>query len=189
MTPREDAGLLREAASGSEEAFTTILLANQDRVFAVTMRILGDRERALDATQETFLTVFRKADQFQGRSAVSTWIHRIAVNVCYDILRKERRRKTQQLPSYLDPSDPAAESAIESAAMRPEIARALRSIPPDFRIPVVLCDMEGMSLHDAAETLGVPVGTIKSRLFRARRLLAEILGNQNAATNIEDSDA
>jgi RNA polymerase sigma-70 factor (ECF subfamily) len=176
--PGNEAELLTRVVSGDREAFDAVMRNHQDRVFSVCLRILGDRERALDATQDTFLTVFRKAGQFQGRSAVGTWIYRIAVNTCYDQLRRAQRRPSEALADQLDPSDPAAEAAIESAALRPEIEVALAQLPGDFRNAVVLADLEGMSLPEAAEILGVPIGTVKSRVFRGRRLLAKQLGNQ-----------
>jgi RNA polymerase sigma-70 factor (ECF subfamily) len=176
--PGNEAELLTRVVSGDREAFDAVMRNHQDRVFSVCLRILGDRERALDATQDTFLTVFRKAGQFQGRSAVGTWIYRIAVNTCYDQLRRAQRRPSQSFPDHLDPSDPAAEEAMESAALRPEIEVALAQLPQDFRNAVVLSDLEGMSLPEVAEILGVPIGTVKSRVFRGRRLLAKHLRNQ-----------
>ncbi len=174
-----EAELLTRVVTGDREAFDAIMRVHEDRVFSVCLRILGDRERALDATQDTFLTVFRKAGQFQGRSAVGTWIYRIAVNTCYDQLRRARRRPADSLPEHIDPSDPSAEDAIESAAMRPDIEIALARLPEDFRTAVILSDLEGLSLPEVAEVLAVPVGTVKSRVFRGRRLLAQYLGNQN----------
>ena len=179
--PGSEAELLARVVSGDRSAFDTVMSAHQDRVFSVCLRILGDRERALDATQDTFLTVFRKAGQFEGRSAVGTWIYRIAVNVCYDQIRRARRRPSESLPDYVDPSDPAAEAAIESAALRPEIEAALSALPTEFRNAVILSDLEGLSLPEVAEVMGVPVGTVKSRVFRGRRLLARQLGNQNTS--------
>ena len=176
--PGKEAELLTRVVSGDRDAFDAVMRNHEDRVFSVCLRILGDREKALDATQETFLTVFRKAGQFQGRSAVVTWIYRIAVNTCYDQLRRAKRRPSESLPEHVDPSDPSAEEAIESAALRPEIEAALAELPPDFRNAVVLSDLEGLSLPEAAEILGVPIGTVKSRVFRGRRLLAKQLGNQ-----------
>jgi RNA polymerase sigma-70 factor, ECF subfamily len=176
--PGNEAELLTRVVSGDREAFDAVMRNHQDRVFSVCLRILGDREKALDATQDTFLTVFRKAGQFQGRSAVGTWIYRITVNTCYDQLRRAQRRPSESLPDHLDPSDPAAEEAMESAALRPEIEVALAQLPGDFRNAVVLSDLEGMSLPEVAEILGVPIGTVKSRVFRGRRLLAKHLGNQ-----------
>lgn len=179
MTTREEeTRLLARVAEGDHDAFTELMRAHEDRVFSVCLRIVGDRERALDATQETFLTVFRKASQFQGRSALGTWIYRIAVNRCYDDLRKVKRQRSDPLPEHTDPPDDTALDAMESAGLRPELRRALMSLPPDFRAAVVLSDIEGFSMPEAAEALGVPVGTVKSRVFRARRLLAQALGNQ-----------
>jgi RNA polymerase sigma-70 factor (ECF subfamily) len=177
-TREEEARLLARVVAGDHEAFAEVMRAHQDRVFSVCLRIVGDRERALDVTQETFLTIFRKASQFQGRSALGTWIYRIAVNQCYDDLRKTKRQRSVPLPEHTDPADDSALDAMESAGLRPELRNALMSLPPDFRAAIVLADIEGFSMPEAAETLGVPVGTVKSRVFRGRRLLAEALGNR-----------
>jgi RNA polymerase sigma-70 factor (ECF subfamily) len=179
-TAAQDAELLARVLGGDHDAFNVIMRNHEDRVFSVCLRIMGNREHALDATQETFLTAFRKAEQFKGDSAFGTWIYRIAVNTCYDQLRKQKRRRTDPLPEHLDPTDHAATEAIDSAGMRPDIQRALASIPDDFRAAVVLADIEGLGLPEVAEILGVPVGTVKSRVFRGRRLLAEVLGNQSS---------
>ena len=117
---------------------------------------MGDREKALDATQETFLTVFRKADQFQGKAQVGTWIYRIAVNTCYDQLRKQKRRPSEALPDHVDPADPSAEEAVQSAGLRPEIQQALAELPPEFRAAVVLSDMEGLSMPETAASRTKP---------------------------------
>ena len=177
-TPGTEADLLARVVAGDRQAFDLIMRSQEDRVFAVCLRILGNRDNALDATQETFLTVFRKAGQFQGNSALGTWIYRIAVNTCYDQIRKTSRRPTEPLDDHFEPVDQSAEDAVQSAALRPDIEKALARLPEDFRAAIVLSDLEGMSLPEAAEALGIPVGTVKSRVFRARRLLAEQLGNQ-----------
>lgn len=174
----KDAELLARIAEGDHEAFTEVMRTHEDRVFSVCLRIMGNRELALDATQEAFLTAFRKASQFKGESTFGTWVYRIATNACYDILRKRKRRPTEPLLEHAHPADPSAEASIDSAALRPEIERALASIPPEFRAAVVLSDIEGLGLSEVAKVLGVPVGTVKSRVFRARRLLAQQLGNQ-----------
>jgi RNA polymerase sigma-70 factor (ECF subfamily) len=178
-TAAQDAQLLARVLDGDHDAFNQIMRNHEDRVFSVCLRIVGDREQALDATQETFLTVFRKAAQFKGDSALGTWIYRIAVNTCYDQMRKQKRRRTDPIPDHLEPADRAAEDAVESAGLRPEIQQALARIPEDFRVAVVLSDIEGMGLPDIAALLGTPVGTVKSRVFRGRRLLARELGNQS----------
>ena len=178
-TAAQDQELLARVVGGDHDAFNQIMRNHEDRVFSVCLRIMGNREHALDATQETFLTAFRKADQFKGNSALGTWIYRIAVNTCYDQLRKQKRRRTDPIPDHLDPTDHSAEDEVEAAGLRPEIMEALAAIPQDFRSAVVLSDIEGMGLPEVADVLGVPVGTVKSRVFRGRRLLAQELGNQS----------
>ncbi len=179
-SPGTELELLARVVSGDRGAFDQVMREHEDRVFAVCLRVLGDREAALDAAQDTFLTVFRKAGQFQGNSALGTWIYRIAVNTCYDQIRRAKRRPVESIPEHIDPSDPGAEQAIESAGHRPEIETALASLPAEFRNAVILSDLEGLPLPEVAEILGVPVGTVKSRVFRGRRLLAARLGNQIA---------
>lgn len=178
-TAAHDAKLLARVLDGDHDAFGEIMRNHEDRVFSVCLRIMGNREHALDATQETFLTAFRKASQFQGNSALGTWIYRIAVNTCYDQLRRQKRRRADPIPDHLDPADHQAEDAVTSAGLRPEIQRALASLSDDYRSAVILSDIEGLGLPEVAEILGVPVGTVKSRVFRGRRLLAQYLGNQN----------
>lgn len=177
-TAAEDAAQLARVAAGDHDAFNEIMRAHEDRVFAVCMRIMSDRELALDATQETFITAFRKARQFKGKSTFGTWVYRIAVNTCYDLLRKQKRRPSEPFPEHVDPADDAALEAVESAGIRPELQKALAALPIEYRSAVVLSDVEGMALPEAALVLGVPVGTVKSRVFRGRRLLAKHLGNQ-----------
>jgi RNA polymerase sigma-70 factor (ECF subfamily) len=158
-------------------AFDELMGAHEDRVFAICLRTLGDREMALDAVQETFITVFRKVAQFEGKSAFSTWIYRVAVNTCYDVARRAKRRRAEPLPDHTDPADTAAGDAFAAAELRPDIARAVADLPEEFRAAVILSDLEGLPLQDVADIIEVPVGTVKSRVFRGRRLLAEALGN------------
>lgn len=176
-TGQEDAALIARVVDGDHDAFTALMRRHEDRVFAVCLRVMGNRAAALDAAQEAFLTLYRKAGQYQGTAAVGTWLYRIAVNACYDMLRKERRRPSEALPAYVDPADPHGEDAFTSVELRPSVEDALATLTPEFRAVVILSDLEGMSLPDVAEALEVPVGTVKSRLFRARRQLAVLLGN------------
>jgi RNA polymerase sigma-70 factor (ECF subfamily) len=176
-TGQDDAALLARVVEGDHDAFTALMRRHEDRVFAVCVRIMGNRATALDATQETFLTLYRKASQYRATAAVGTWLYRISVNTCYDLLRKERRRPTESMPDYLDPADTGAEAQYTSVELRPSVEAALATLSPEFRAVVIMSDIEGMSLPEVAETLDIPVGTVKSRLFRARRLLAGSLGN------------
>lgn len=174
-----DYDLLQRFLGGDTAAFEELMAAHEDKVFSVCLRMLRDREAALDATQETFVTVLRKADRFAGRSAFSTWLYRVAMNTCYDALRRKKRRPESQLPEHHDPPDATTEDVLSAVELRPDLEAALAALPAEFRAAAILVDVEGLSLTDAAEVLGVPVGTIKSRVFRGRRLLAESLGNLN----------
>ncbi len=139
--------------------------------------MMRDRDAALDATQDTFVTLFRKADRFRAESAFSTWLYRVTMNVCYDHLRRSARRRTEPLPETADPPDTAGEDPFSSADVRPDIEAALAEIAPEFRAAVVLVDLEGLSLEMASDALGIPIGTVKSRTYRGRRQLASLLGN------------
>ena len=185
---RSDAELVERYLTGDIEAFDELMRAHEDRVFAVCLRMLRDRDAALDATQETFITVFRKASSFAGRSAFGTWLYRIAVNTCYDSLRRQGRKATEALPEHTDPPDPAAQDDLAAVEVRPEIEAALEELPTEFRAAVILSDLEGLALHTVSEVLGVPVGTVKSRIFRGRRLLAKQLGNLRAASDPQRDD-
>lgn len=179
MTARsaEDRALIRRYLEGDVEAFDELMRAHEDRVFGICLRMMKDRDQALDATQDVFLTVFRKADRYREQAAFSTWLYRVSINTCYDHLRRRQRKRTETIPEHLDPSDPHSADVLSAVELRPDIEAALAGISPEFRAAVVLVDLEGMSLDAAADTLDVPVGTVKSRLFRARKQLARELGN------------
>lgn len=179
MTHRRelDAGLVQRYVSGDVDAFNELMDAHEDRVFGICLRMLRDRDAALDAVQETFLTIFRKADRFKAEAAFSTWLYRVAVNTCYDQLRRTKRRDAGPLPEGHDPEDKRGEDPYSAAELRPDIETALQRLTPEFRAAVVLVDLEGLALETAADLLDVPTGTIKSRVFRGRKILAGFLGN------------
>jgi len=179
MTSRsaEDRVLLRRYLQGDVDAFEELMRAHEDRVFGICLRMMKDRDAALDATQDVFLTVFRKADRYKEQAAFSTWLYRVSINTCYDHLRRRQRKRTESMPDHVDPADPKSGDALNAVELRPDIETALLRLSPEFRAAVVLVDLEGMSLDGAADTLEVPVGTVKSRLFRARRTLSQELGN------------
>ncbi len=176
---QRDQLLVERFVAGDRVAFEELMRAHEDRVFAVCLRVLGDREQALDAAQETFITLYRKAGQFSGRSAFTTWLYRVAVNTCYDQARKAKRAAAVPLADTRDPVDPRSQDEISAVELRPDLEAALAQLPTEFRTAVVLSDLEDLSLQEVAEALDVPVGTVKSRVFRGRRLLAEALGNRN----------
>jgi len=173
----DDRDLIRRHLSGDTEAFHELMARHEDHVFAVCLRIMGDRESALDATQETFLTLYRKANRFEGRAAFSTWLYRVTVNTCYDQLRRRKRHEGQNIEAVAPRADPSQEAALGAVELRPDIESALLRLPDEFRTVVVLIDLHDLPLEAVAEILGVPVGTVKSRAFRGRRMLAQMLGN------------
>ena len=190
MTDRADLDieLIDRYLSGDIDAFNELMAAHEDRVFAVCLRMLRNREAALDATQDTFLTVFRKADRFKAQAAFSTWLYRVAVNTCYDHLRRQKRKQADRLPETHDTPDPGTEDLLRAVDVRSDIEEALLGLTPEFRAAVVLVDLQGMSLEQASDTLEVPVGTIKSRLFRARKQLSQSLGNLRPPNEHQSGD-
>jgi RNA polymerase sigma-70 factor (ECF subfamily) len=191
MTDRadRDATLVERYLGGDPAAFEELMSAHEDRVFAVCLRMLRDREAALDATQETFITVFRKADRFAGRSAFSTWLYRVAINTCYDQARRSRRHAAEPLPETNDPADATSEDAFRAVELRPDLDKALASLPGEFRSAVILSDVQGLALQTVSEILEVPIGTVKSRVFRGRRILAETLGNRAGSPDSPNREA
>lgn len=174
----DDLDLVSRATADDRRAFDELMRRHEDRVFAVCLRVMRQREAALDATQDTFLTVFRKVDQFRGESAFSTWLYRVAMNTCYDHLRRAKRRSADPLPETHDPPDPSVGDSLGAVELRPGLTDALAAIGEEFRAAIVLVDVEGLPLSDVAEILGIAEGTVKSRLHRGRKQLAGILGNR-----------
>lgn len=182
-SPDDDRALIARFVDGDQQAFDTLMRRHDDRVFGICLRIMTNRENALDAAQETFITLYRKAHLYDERAAFTTWLYRVTVNTCYDQLRKLKRRATSAMGDEYEPEDVAAGDPFIAVELRPDLKGALDALSPEFRAAVVLADVEGISLPDVSEILGVPVGTVKSRLFRARRIMARTLGNRAGPTD------
>lgn len=177
-----DAELLKAHCEGDPEAFTELVRRHRDRLWAVALRTTGDPEEAADALQDAFISAFRRADQFRGESAVTTWLHRIVVNASLDRLRRRAVRPWVPLPEEGGERGDAASLAEPRDAMDDretslEIQAALAELPPDQRAAVVLVDLQGWSVEDASRILDCPVGTVKSRCFRGRAKLADRLAH------------
>jgi RNA polymerase sigma-70 factor (ECF subfamily) len=172
MTRRSDVELLADHVAGSSTAFTELVIRHQDRLWAVALRTVGDPHTAADVVQDALIKAFQRAETFRGEAAVGTWLHRIVATTALDALRSAKRAPlpSSDLPEAVDPSD-----AIESELNRADVLAALRTLGDDQRAAVVLVDMVGMSVLEAAQTLDVPEGTVKSRCFRARERLAVLL--------------
>lgn len=181
-----DVDLVAAAVSGDHGAFAALYRRHRDRVFCVVLGVVGDREAALDITQDVFVKLMGVLDRYDGRSAFTTWLHRVSVNAAYDSLRKRA-----PLPSA-DPYAMSQASAAEPGAdldAAIDVHHALAGLAPEQRAVVVVVDMLGYGYEDAASVLGVPVGTVKSRLARGRIRLAAAIsdGNNEAASRRRSS--
>lgn len=177
--PERDEDLVRRFTSGDADAFTELVHRHQQRVYSLCRRILGDADAAADVAQDTFVTVFRKIESFRGDAAFTTWLHRVAVNACYDELRRARRRPMLHVVADGDrdhePGPPVADHADEVAGAR-DAASALVLVPEEFRAALVLADVHDMAYEQIAQVLEVPIGTVKSRVHRGRLALARAMG-------------
>lgn len=191
--PRPDEALLLAHAAGDHEAFGELFRRHRDRLWSVALRTLRDAEDAADAVQDAMLRAYHAASGFRGDAAVGTWLHRIVVNVCLDRLRRRARLAMQEpldeerVAGVAPASDP-----IESGELRLTLRAALATLPDDQRAAVVLVDMEGYPVEEAARLLGVPTGTVKSRCARARAKLVPLLaelreGNPRPGRDVQTS--
>ena len=161
--------------AGEERAFDELVRRHSERLWAFAIRTLGDSHEASDALQEAFLSAFRGAGRWRGEASVSTWLHRIVYHACLDRVRRRRTHPADPLDEGTDvplPRDPMADRMTVLA-----VDEALRRLPVAQRSAVVLVDMEGLSIADAAQVLGVREGTVKSRAARGRYRLAVLLGH------------
>ncbi|MFF2556097.1 RNA polymerase sigma factor SigE [Nocardia sp. NPDC058058] len=150
-----------------------------DRVYRLAYRLTGDQQDAEDLTQETFIRVFRSLQNYQP-GTFEGWLHRITTNLFLDMVRRRNRIRMEALPEDYDrvPSEgPGPEQVYHDANLDPELQAALDSLAPEFRAAVVLCDIEGLSYEEIGATLGVKLGTVRSRIHRGRQALKEHLAH------------
>lgn len=179
-----DEALHRRFLNGETRAFDELMRRHEDRIFSLALRMTGDRSDALDATQETFLSAYRQAARFRGESAFGTWLYRIGMNACHDLLRK-RRPTTDDV--ILAGMPETRGSAVEDvAAARIDVARALALIPNEYREAVVLHDLGTIPYEEIARITDTSIGTVKSRISRGRRRLAEIMEQPSAPSTSKD---
>ena len=181
-----DRELLRRHVAGDPEAFGKLFLRHKERLWAVALRTACDPDDAADALQEAMVSAFRRAADFRGDSAVTTWLHRIVVNAAVDRLRR-RPAKTVNWPTQEGPLDsmgtavpPPTPDPMDATEVRLDVTAALRHLPDQQRIALVLVDMLGYPVAEASEILGVSVGTIKSRCARGRARLLPYLSHLRA---------
>ncbi len=177
-----DAELLRAHVAGDKEAFSVLFARHQNQLWAVALRTVRNPSDASDVLQDAMVSAFRRASSFRGDSAVLTWMYRIVVNAGLDRLRRNAVRRTEPLPEDADRDATmsvasTSDDSLLARETRADIARALDAINADQRAAIILVDMEGYSVDEAARLLGCAPGTIKSRCSRGRARLAPLLAH------------
>ena len=185
MTRDQESAIVRKVLDGDANAFETLVLEYEKNVYNIALRMTGNSEDAADMTQEAFIKAYNSLQAFRGDSKFSVWLYRIVSNVCLDFLRSKNRRPTVSLSvedddgedTQLDVADESQspELLLDRKLTRESVRRGLDSLPPDYRQILLLREIQGLSYDEIAQALGLEVGTVKSRIFRARKRLCTFL--------------
>lgn len=183
----DEQALISDAIKGDLDAFNRLVLAYQDLAFNVAYRMLTDEDLAADAVQNAFISAYKNLRNYRGGS-FKAWVMRMVTNGCYDELRRQKRRPTVALEpvnredgeemesaDWLRSDDPSPEDAFDTAELEHALQHCLESLPMDFRAVVVLVDVQGMDYEEVSHSVKAPLGTVKSRLARARLKLRDCL--------------
>jgi RNA polymerase sigma-70 factor (ECF subfamily) len=181
-----DTELVKRVQKGDKGAFDVLVLKYQHKIVNLVMRYVRDQEQALDITQEAFIKAYRALPRFRGDSAFYTWLYRIAVNTAKNHLAAQRRRP---LDVELDMQDPeqydlhaklketdTPEGVTISQEVKRTVEKAIQGLPEDLRTAIILRELDGMSYEEIAQTMECPVGTVRSRIFRAREAISKKVG-------------
>lgn len=182
----KDRDLLARHLAGDPDAFGDIVRRHQDRLWRVALRTLGNPDDAADAVQDALVSAYRAAGAYRGDAAVTTWLHRIVVNACLDLVRRRSSRPTTALDET-SVTMPAADTLTPRETAH-QVLAALRQLPIEQAAAVVLVDIEGFAVAEAAAILEVPEGTVKSRCARARGQLAVLLGDLGPSSGNPPAD-
>ncbi len=185
MTRDQEVQIVRKVLQGNVNAFEGLVSEYEKNVYAITFRIVGNSEDAADMTQETFIKAYNSLHSFRGDSRFSVWLFRIANNVCLDFLRSRNRKPTVSLSvedddgedTQFDIADDSQspEQLLERSLTRDAVRRGLDTLPPDYRQILLLREIQGLSYDEISSALGLESGTVKSRIFRARKRLCAFL--------------
>jgi RNA polymerase sigma-70 factor, ECF subfamily len=171
-----DQELIARAQGGDRDALDRLLRRHQPRITAVCRRLTGNDADASDAAQEALIAIVRGIKRFDGRASFGTWAYRVATNASLDELRRRKRRTAESIDAA-EWAEPSVSSRSDAIGERHALEAALRALPEDFRVAVVLRDVADLDYSEIAEVIGVPAGTVKSRIARGRAQLAQLLGN------------
>jgi RNA polymerase sigma-70 factor, ECF subfamily len=193
-TPQlDDAELVRRVRAGEQAAWSILIREHQDRLFNVCLRMVSSRELAADLTQDAFVKIIQGIDSFDGRSKLSTWMIRVTMNVCLSKLRSEKLRRHASLDAttrtnddhdettfaqQLQGPEPQAHERVEQDRERLLLQRALAELDSEQRAILILADARGVAYEQIAQVLGIAIGTVKSRVFRARTTLRDLIEAQ-----------
>lgn len=185
MTREEEAGIVSRVQAGDANAFEELVTAYEKNVYNLALRMTGNPEDAADMSQEAFLKAFHSLHSFRGESKFSVWLYRIVSNVCLDFLRRKSRRQTVSLSTEdddggeaqleLPDESQAPEALLEQKLTRDAVRRGLEALPPEQRQILLLREIQGLSYDEIADALALESGTVKSRIFRARKRLCVFL--------------
>lgn len=177
--------IIDSVLAGDVQAFETLVLENQTQVYNLALRMVNNEQDAYDITQDAFIRAFRSLENFRGESKFSVWLYRLTSNICLDFLRARRRKGTVSLSSFseddeaveLDIPDErfAPHTQLERKELRQALGQALQRLPEDQRQILLLREISGLSYDEIAQALALEPGTVKSRIFRARKKLCNIL--------------
>ena len=196
MTREEELELVRRVQAGDSSSFEQLVLDNQTKVYNLALRTVGNEDDAFDMSQEAFIKAFNSIGSFRGESRFSVWLYRLTMNVCLDFLRSEGRRAHGSL-TYIDEEDEkeleisderfSPEAVAEKNELRRSVNEGLLKLPANYRAILLLREIDGLSYEEIGAALSLEEGTVKSRIFRARKKLCEILSADGNYLSTEPS--
>ncbi len=186
MTREEEQKLVEQVREGRQEAFEKLVLENQTRVYNLALKLTGNEQDAFDMSQEAFIKAYSSLDSFRGDSRFSVWLYRLTTNVCLDFMRASARRQHGSLSFEQEDGEETVELEIPDDRFSPErlaerrelrdaLARGMKLLPEGYRVILFLREIDGLSYEEIGQALAMEKGTVKSRIFRARKRLCEIL--------------
>ena len=185
MTRDEELNIINRVRGGDTEAFEQLVLEHQNKVYSLALRMLGNEENARDMAQEAFVRAYTSLAGFRGDSKFSVWLYRLTSNICIDFLRSRQRHQTVSLTYDTEDSEGGQleipderftpEAGLERSELRSAVLRGLDSLSPEFRNILLLREIDGLSYGEISRALDLEEGTVKSRIFRARKKLTEFL--------------
>ncbi|MEG0035404.1 MAG: sigma-70 family RNA polymerase sigma factor [Oscillospiraceae bacterium] len=195
MTREEESELVLQAQSSDSDSFEKLVLYNQTKVYNLALRMVGNPDDAFDMSQEAFIKAYNSLGSFRGDSRFSVWLYRLTTNVCLDFLRSEGRKTHNSLTFMGDDEDSkeleipddrfSPETLIEKKELRERLSHGLMRLPKDYRAILLLREIDGLSYDEIAAALSLEEGTVKSRIFRARKKLCSILSDDgNFSTKV-----